>query len=161
MSPMPHRCLCATLLLCCLIVATSHAQYVEDSIDVGGAWVGSLVYNSQADVLYGGCQTAGILFAISCDSNKVIMSLALDWPRCLAYDSTDNKGYVAFKGAEEDSLAVIDGSTRQVIDDIEVPGAVMPVWDPVSDRVCVSCYSSNMVAVVDRAEGGRHGTWSE
>lgn len=145
------RCLFVALLLCCLLVATGRSQYVEDSIDVGAAWVGSLAYNSRADVLYGGCQTAGILFAISCDSNKVIRSLALDWPRCLAYDSTDNKGYVAFKGAEEDSLAVIDGSTHLVVKKLQVPGATMPIWDAASNRIYVSCQTTNMVAVVDCA----------
>jgi len=142
------------MILAALLAALgmSYAQYVEDSIDVGGAWVGSLAYNSREDVLYGGCQAAGIFFAISCDSNKVIRSLALDWPRCLDYDSMDNKGYVAFKGAGEDSLAVIDGSTHLVVKKIKMPGgATMPVWDPISDRVYVSCQSDNVIAVVDCA----------
>ena len=133
------------------VAGISYAQFVEDSVDVGGGEIEGMVYNSRADVLYGGCQTAGILFAISCDSNKVVRLLTLAWPRYLDYDSTDNKCYVAFKGAGEDSLAVIDGSTHQVIEKLEVPGAVMPVWDPVSDRLYVSCYSTNMVAVVDCA----------
>jgi len=132
-------------------VATGTAQYVEDSIDVGAGVVGSLVYNSQTDVVYGGCQAAGVLFAISCDSNKVERSLALAWPRYLDYDSTDNKCYVAFKGAGEDSLAVVDGSTHEIARKVEVPGAMMPVWDRVSDRLYVSCYSTNAVAVVDCA----------
>ena len=135
----------------CLAAVAAHGQYVEDSIDVGAGWVGSLAYNSRADVLYGGCQTAGIFFAISCDSNKVVRSLALDWPRYMAFDSVDNRGYVAFKGAEEDSLAVIDGSTHQVVKKIEMSGATMPVWDPVSNRVFVSCQTTDMVAVVDCA----------
>jgi YVTN family beta-propeller protein len=147
----PRRCLSAILLLGSLLAATVRGQYVEDSIDVGAGWVGSLAYNSRADVVYGGCQTAGILFAISCDSNNVVSSLSLSWPRNLAYDSIDNKGYVAFAGAEEDSLAVIDGFTHQVVKKIQMPGATMPVWDPVSDRVYVSCQSTNKVAVVDCA----------
>jgi len=132
-------------------LSVTHAQYVEDSVYVGSGWVESLTYNSQADVVYGGCQAAGVFFAISCDSNKVIRSLPLEWPRYLAYDSLDNKGYVAFKGAGEDSLAMIDGSTHEIARKVEVPGAMMPVWDPVSDRLYVSCYSTNAVAVVDCA----------
>ena len=132
-------------------LSMTHAQYVEDSVYVGSGWVEDLTYNSRADVIYGGCQAAGVLFAISCDSNKVIRSLALAWPRYLDYDSTDNKCYVAFKGAGEDSLAVVDGSTHGITRKIEVPGAMMPVWDPVSDRLYVSCYSTNAVAVVDCA----------
>jgi len=142
------------MILAALLAAPgmNYAQYVEDSIDVGAGAVGSLTYNSQADVVYGGCQAAGVLFAISCDSNKVIRSLALAWPRCLAYDSVDNRGYVAFKGAGEDSLAVVDGSTHLVVKKFRMPaGATMPVWDPISDRVYVSCQSDNVVAVVDCA----------
>lgn len=161
MSSMPHRCLRAALLLCGLLVATSREQYLEDSIDVGGGYVGSLAYSSVQGEIRGASWSASSVFAISCDSNKVVRSIALNWPRYLAYDSVDNKGHIAFKGAGKDSLAVIGGSTHQVIDKLEVPGAMMPVWDPVSDRVCVSYYSPNMVAVVDRAEGGRHDTWSE
>gem|GEM_PF-562308 len=139
------------VLLCCLLASVPGAQYVEDSIDVGAGWVGSLAYNSRADVVYGECQLADVLFAISCDSNKVIQSIALAWPGDMTYDSVDNKGYVAFAGAEEDSLAVIDGSTHQVVKKIEMPGATTPVWDPVSDRLYVSCQSTNKVAVVDCA----------
>jgi YVTN family beta-propeller protein len=143
--------LLAAVAALCLVAGEGRSQYVEDSIDVGAGEVGSLAYNSRADVVYGGCQTAGILFAISCNSNKVVSSFALAWPRYLAYDSMDNKGYVAFAGAEEDSLAVVDGSTHQVVKKIEMPGATMPVWDPASDRVYVSCQSTNKVAVVDCA----------
>jgi len=147
----PRPSLLATIAALCVAVEAVSAQYVEDSIDVGAGWVGSLAYNSRADVMYGGCQEAGILFAISCDSNKVVSSLALDWPRYLDYDSVDNKGYVAHKGAGEDSLAVIDGSTHQVVKGLQMPGATVPVWDPASDRVYVSCQTTNKVAVVDCA----------
>jgi len=148
---MPHRCLCAALLLCCLIVATSHAQYVEDSIDVGAGWVGSLAYNSREDVLYGRCQQAGIFFAISCDSNRVINSFPLSRPRQMTYDSADNKAYCPYEGADGESLAVIDGRTHSLVKRIGMPGATTAVWDPVSDRVYVSCQSTNKVAVVDCA----------
>jgi YVTN family beta-propeller protein len=148
---MPRRCLCAALLLCCLIVATGHAQYVEDSIDVGGAWVGSLAYNSREDVLYGRCQQASIFFAISCDSNKVINSFPLGRPRQMTYDATDNKAYCPYEGTEEESLAVIDGRTHTLVKSIRMPGATTAVWDSALDRVYVSCQSTNKVAVVDCA----------
>ncbi len=143
--------LLASVVALSVLARAAHGQYVEDSIDVGAGWVGSLAYNSRADVVYGGCQLAGTFFAISCDSNKVVGSHALDWPRDVTYDSIDNRGYVAFAGAEEDSLAVIDGSTHQIVKKIEMPGATTPVWDSVSNRLYVSCQSTNKVAVVDCA----------
>jgi hypothetical protein len=45
--------LLATVAGLCLAAGTGRAQYVEDSIDVGGAWVGSLVYNSREDAVLG------------------------------------------------------------------------------------------------------------
>jgi YVTN family beta-propeller protein len=143
--------LIAVLLLCCLFVATGRAQYVEDSIDVGGSWVGSLAYNSREDVLYGRCQQASIFFAISCDSNKVINSFPLSRPRQMTYDSIDNKAYCPYEGADGESLAVIDGQSHTLVKRIGMPGETTAVWDPISDRVYVSCQSTNKVAVVDCA----------
>jgi YVTN family beta-propeller protein len=138
-------------LMCCLFAAAGHAQYVEDSIDVGGAWVGSLAYNSREDVLYGRCSQVGYFFAISCDSNKVTNSFPLGRPRQMAYDSIDNRAYCPYEGAEEESLAVIDGRTHTRVKSIGMPGATTAVWDPASDRIYVSCQSTNKVAVVDCA----------
>jgi len=47
-----HR-LGAALLMGCLFVVAGrvHSQTVEDSIDVGGAWVSSLAYNSRGDTV--------------------------------------------------------------------------------------------------------------
>jgi hypothetical protein len=45
-----HR-LCAALVLVCLCIAVGMCQYVEDSVDVGGAWGGSLAHNSREDVV--------------------------------------------------------------------------------------------------------------
>lgn len=151
MSFRRRRCLFAALLLGCLLAATGRSQYVEDSIDVGGAWVGSLAYNSREDVLYGRCEQASIFFAISCDSNKVIGSFPLGRPRQMIYDSTDNKVYCPYEGAEEESLAVIDGRTHTLVKSIRMPGATTAIWDSVLDRVYVSCQSTNKVAVVDCA----------
>ena len=141
----------AVLLPAFLFVTVARAQYVEDSIDVGGAWVGSLAYNSREDVLYGRCQQADIFFTISCDSNKVTSSFQLNRPRQMTYDSIDNKAYCPYEGAGEESLAVIDGETHTPVKRIGMPGATTAVWDPASDRIYVSCQSTNMVAVVDCA----------
>jgi YVTN family beta-propeller protein len=143
--------LLASVVALSVLATVTQAQYVEDSIDVGHAWVGSLAYNSREDVLYGRCQQASIFFAIFCDSSKVINSYDLSYPRQMAYDSIDNKVYCAYEGAEEESLAVIDGRTHALIKSIRMPGATTPVWDPASDRVYVSCQSTNKVAVVDCA----------
>jgi len=146
-----QHCLHVALLLCSTLVATGRGQYVEDSIDVGGAWVGSLAYNSREDVLYGRCQQAGIFFAISCDSNKVISSFPLSRPRQMTYDSVDNKAYCPYEGAGEESLAVINGATHELALTLRMPGATTAVWDPVSNRIYVSCQSTSSVAVLDCA----------
>jgi YVTN family beta-propeller protein len=144
-----RHCLCAALLLSCLFVATGKSQYVEDSIDVGGAWVGSLAYNPEQDEIWGATWSGNCVFAISCSSNKVVASVPLSWAGSLAYDSTDGKLYCAYYGPDQESLAVISGATHQVIKRLEMPGSTMPVWDPVSDRVYVSCQTVGKVAVLD------------
>jgi YVTN family beta-propeller protein len=122
----------------CLLAGTAYPQYVEDSIQVPGAWVGSLVYNSREDVVYGASED-GYVFAIGCSDNRIIASLEVKWALGLAYDSTDNKAWCSYYGREQESLAVIDGATH----------ATMPVWDRVTDRVYVSCQTTNRVAVLD------------
>lgn len=146
-----RHCLLAVALLGCLLVATGRSQYIEDSIDVGGGWVGSLAYNSREDVLYGRCEQASIFFAISCDSNKVINSFSLRRPRQMAYGSIGNRAYCPYEGAGEESLAFIDGQTHALVKKIGMPGATTAVWDSASNRVYVSCQSTNKVAVVDCA----------
>jgi YVTN family beta-propeller protein len=144
-----HRCCWTVALLGVLLLATGLAQYVEDSVDVGAGWVGSLAYNSREDVLYGASES-GVFFAISCDSNKVIESFLLRYALVVAYDSTDNKAYCSFYNTHtDDSLLVVDGATQARIRSLPMDGATTPVWDPVSDRVYVSCQSTNSVAVVD------------
>ena len=141
----------SSLLALCLAAGAGrvYPQWVEDSIQVPGAWVGSLAYNCREDVLYGNCEQAGIYFAIDCDSDCVIASYPLSGAFVLAYDSTDNKAYCSYCGPAMESLAVIDGQTHQVIQRFEMPGSTNPVWDVVSDRVYVSCQSTNSVAVLD------------
>jgi len=134
-----------------LTVATGTAQYVEDSVDVGARAVGSLVYNSREDVLYGASEE-GTLFAISCDSNRVVESLHLQYAFRVAYDSIDNKAYCTFYNTQtDDSVLVVDGATHTRIKSMPLDGANTPVWDAVSNKLYVSSYSTNAVAVVDCA----------
>ena len=145
-----HR-LSAALPLVCLCIAAGMCQYVEDSVDVGGAWVGSLVYAPEQDEIWGTTSSGSSTFAISCDSNKIVAAVPVHWAGDLALDSTDGKLYCAYYGPGQESLAVISVASRQVIKRLEMPGSTMPVWDPVSDRVYVSCQATNSVAVVDCA----------
>ena len=141
--------LLATVAGLCLAAGTGRSQYVEDSIDVGGSWVGSLVYNSREDVIYGESESHGILFAISCDDNSIIATHQLVGALELVYDSTDNKAWCSYDGPGQESLAVIDGSAHSVVKRIGMSGATIPVWDAASDRVYVSCQTTNCVAVLD------------
>ncbi len=141
----------SALLAVGLAAGVAYCQpYVEDSIDVGGAWVGGLCYNSASDVVYGGCQYgSGIFFAIACASNEVVSTWAIPWPRGMTYDSTDNKCYVAYRSDDEDSVMVIDGRTHARLRAIPVPDARLPLWEPVNNRVYVSCCEINRVSVID------------
>ena len=144
---MPKHSLLATVAALCVVVGSVHAQYVEDSIDVGHAYVYSLAYNSREDVLYGASDDRAF-FAISCDSNKVVSSFPLDNAHGVVYDSIDNKTYCT---QFPNSLLVVDGVTHNRIKSLPMYGAAIPVWDPISDRVYVSCPSAGSVAVVDCA----------
>jgi YVTN family beta-propeller protein len=137
---------CAVVLA---VVGIGRGQYVEDSVDVGGSWVGSLVYNSREDVLYGESESQGLLFAISCNDNRLIATHLLRGALELVYDPIDNKAWCSYYGPDQESLAVIDGATHSIVKRIEMPGATIPVWDSVSNRVYVSCQTTNSVAVLD------------
>ncbi len=142
----------ATAIAPCLLVAAGHTQWIEDSINCGGPWVGSMVYNSRADVVYGASEQPGIIFTISCDSNKVISSIYLHWPHCVTYASSVNKAYcTVYNNHESDSVLVIDGFTHERIKAIPLDWARVPIWDSVSDQVFVSCGEENKVAVIDCA----------
>ncbi|OYD17163.1 hypothetical protein CH330_00830 [candidate division WOR-3 bacterium JGI_Cruoil_03_51_56] len=137
------------LLAVCLIVAAGFGQFVEDSIGVGGAWVYSLVYSSETELVHGASNN-GIFFTISCERNECISAFRLDRPYHLAYDSIDNKVYCTFSvghGGEE-SLAVVDGWGHR-LKAMPLEWATIPLWDPVSNRVYVSCGDRNRVAVID------------
>jgi YVTN family beta-propeller protein len=142
----------ATVAALCIMAGAIEAQYVEDSIDVGGMCVGRLAYNSREDVLYGTSGEEGLFFAISCDSDKVVSSFQLEYAFVVAYESSDNKAYCSFTCLQaDDSLLVVDGATHTRIKSIPMPGATLPVWDPVTDRMYVSCQTTDRVAVVDCA----------
>ena len=125
----------------------ARAQYVEDSIDVGGAWVGSLTYNSRMNVVYGASED-GILFTISCDSNRLIHSASLGGALRVVYDSVGNKAYCVADGGDG-TVAVIDGSTHDVIRSIPMAGSTNLVWDSVGDRVYVANDEAGNVGVID------------
>ena len=136
------------LLLPCLLLA----QYVEDSIDVHFPWISSLVYNSRADVIYGACEMDGLIFTIACSTNRVLRGQYTDHPLNLVYDSTDNKAYCTVYNYEDvDSVLVIDGTTHLRARGIPVPEATDLVWDPVPNRLYVSCTEANQVTVIDCA----------
>ncbi len=140
------------MLLACFLLAggVSYGQpYVEDSIDVGGAWVGSMCYNSRADVVYGRSFSASSLFTIDCATNRVIERFTLDGPWCGVYDSIDNKAYWTFRPGDAESVLVVDGRTHQRLRAIPVEWAAIPIWDPIGNRVWVSCHEANEVACID------------
>jgi YVTN family beta-propeller protein len=140
----------SVLIAACLLTATARGQpYVEDSIDVGGAWVGSMCYNSRADVICGRCQTAGLFWAIACSTNQVVSSFYVPTPRIMVYDSLDNKVYCTFTTGDADSVLVVDGNTHRRLRAIELEWAATPVWDPADNRVWVSCTEANEVAAID------------
>ena len=108
----PRAAIPALLLLA--LILDAQAQTVEDSIDVGGAWIGAMAYNSSAGVVYGGSQSGDFLFAIDCSSNRVISRVDVYFPRYWAYDSIDNKAYLSHRGrgGECDSVLVLNGATH-------------------------------------------------
>jgi YVTN family beta-propeller protein len=142
--------LLATVAALCIAAGLAHSQYVEDSIDVGGACVGSLVYNSRSGVVYGASEH-GPFFAISCSTNTVVANFSLGAAHAVCFDSLDNKAYCTFTGNGRDSLAVIDGRTHSRVKTLPMASPMVPVWDPVSNRLYVSCGTTDRVAVMDCA----------
>lgn len=146
---MTRRLHAVPLALLVLGLATlGQAQYVEDSIDVGGSWVGSMAYNSRQDVVYGRSNTSDLVFAIDCRTNSVVSRVPVDYPKYMAYDSLDNKLYCTF-GYERESVLVVDGFTHQRLRSIPMRGANIPVWDRTYNRVYVSCEAQWDVKVID------------
>jgi len=140
--------LLATVAGLCLAAGTGRSQYVEDSVDVGGAWVGGLAYNSREDVIYG-VSEEGPFFAIACSTNALVSRFSLGRAYSICYNSLDNKAYCTFTGSSADSLAVIDGQAHSRVKALPMRGSSVPIWDPVANRVYVSCQTTRSVAVVD------------
>jgi DNA-binding beta-propeller fold protein YncE len=139
------------LALLVLGLATlGQAQYVEDSIDVGGSCVGSLAYNPREDVVYGVSETGRSVFSIDCATNRAISRIPVQYPLSVTYDSLDNKAYVTIYNYETcDSVLVVDGATHQRLRTIPVRGATDLVWDRAYNRVYVSCEAQWDVKVID------------
>jgi len=136
----------AAALLIAAAAGIGSAQYVEDSIDVGGTGVSALAYNSRADVVYARHRGASTFCAISCSLNQVVAQLALPSPSLICYNSTDNKAYVTSWG---DSVLVIDGSTHARRRGIPLRWTDYPLWDSAGDRLYVTLADDNEVAVID------------
>ena len=143
--------LLATVAMLCIAAGTGRGQYVEDSVEVPGGWVGSLTYNSRADVVYGTSEIANAVFAIYCPTNIMFRRLAANHAHCVVYDSIDNKAYASFGSYGEESLRVIDGQNHIITGGLSVPGANQLVWESTRDRLYVTCSSENRIAVVDCA----------
>jgi YVTN family beta-propeller protein len=124
-------------------------QYVEDSIDVGGAWVGSLVYNPACGVIYGLSQQSDTCFTIECSTNRIIARFAAPIPMDIAYNSLDNRAYLTQLTGGYDSVIVISGTSHQRVNAIPLLEAVTPVWNPDNDRLYVTMDEMNKVAVID------------
>ena len=140
-----------TLILAalCLAAGAGYCQYVEDSIDVGGWNQSGLVYNSRAGVVYGRCYYGDNFFAIACSTNELVAQIPLMGPIATAYASTVNKAYCTFSYHGGDSVLVVDGSTHQRIKAVRIDGAYLPVWDSVSNRLYISCFDYDEIAVFD------------
>ena len=146
----PQLLAASALLIIAALVMPARAQYVEDSVFIGGSWVGSLAYNPSANVVYGCCEVQhGLFFAISCSTNQVLSSWAVSSPVNVAYSTFRNKAYCTLYNYGEDSVLVISGLTHQRIKGLYVPGALTSVWDPVDDRLYVACGDYNRIVMID------------
>ena len=136
--------------LALLFAFPARAQWVEDSIDVGGRFVGDLAYNANADVVYGLSNTGDFVFAIACATNEVVSRVDASYPRGMAYNGTDAKLYCSY-GVDRESVLVVSGVTHQRLGDMPLAGADLMVWDPVNDYVYVSRTEHSMVSVINCA----------
>ena len=139
-----------TPVLALLLASPAEAQWVEDSIDVGGAWVGDMVYNAESDVVYGCSNSGDFVFAISCATNQVVSQVAAFYAGGLAYSSTSRKLYCSF-GYPGDSVLVVSGVTHQRLKAIPLSEANQMVWDSVNNCVYVSRTDDDAVSVIDCA----------
>jgi YVTN family beta-propeller protein len=144
----PKAAIPALLLLALTLGA--QAQWVEDIIDVGGGYVASMCWNAEYDVVYGLSHSEDFVFAISCSTNEILAKVDAHSPVGLAYSPTSRKLYCIF-GGTHDSILVIDGTTHTRIGVIPLYWAGFMVWDPVVNRLHVSEFEDNSVAVIDCA----------
>ena len=135
------------IILLLLLVQFGSAQYVEDSVNVGGSLVYRLAYNSRHKVVYGIGGNGSRFFAVACSSNQLVGSIPLTDGCAVAFDSADDKGYCS--SILLGSLLVLDGRNHTPIATVVLPDATIPLWDPDSDRLYVSLSDRNRVAVVD------------
>jgi DNA-binding beta-propeller fold protein YncE len=142
----PKAAIPALLLLA--LTFEAQAQYVLDSIDVGGRFVGCMCSNPRGNLIYGLGNTDNFVFAIDCSSNQVVARVDAYYPRWVTYDSADGKLYCTF-GLGEESLLVMDGVTLQPIRVLPLSGASLMAWDPIANRLFVSCTDADRVSVVD------------
>jgi DNA-binding beta-propeller fold protein YncE len=119
-------------------------QGVIDSVDVGCTWVGSLAYNSRANVLYG-ASCLGRVFTIDCATNQLHSWIGVRQPLHVCYDSMDNKAYVTYW----DSVLVMSGESHTRIGSIPMPDASELVWDARTNRLYVSGYEEDVIGVID------------
>ncbi len=141
------------LTILCLAVGffgtAARAQYVEDSIDVGGTWVGSLVYGSRQNTIHGRSWSAGSVFTIDCATNRLVAITQVSQPKYLAYDSLGDKVYCPFGPAGAESVLVLAGPTYQRRKAIALRGAKYALWDRTANRLYVSCDMEWNVGVID------------
>lgn len=130
----PRHCLSAALLLSCLLVASGRTQWVEDSLDCGGA-IANFAYNPLANVVYAavtGSDSEGLV-VISCDSNRIVARVPLRYMGRVSYDSLDNKCYaIAWSTSDSDTIVVIDGATHTRVGAIPVWWAARTLWNPIT-----------------------------
>lgn len=138
--------MCLTVGFLCTV---THAQYVEDSIDVGGTWVGSLIYNPRDNSIHGRSWSAGSVFTIDCATNQLVALTQVCEPKYLAHDSLDNKVYCPFGPAGAESVLVTRPQVDRRIKSIPLRGAKYALWDRVFNRLYVSCDMEWNVGVID------------
>lgn len=139
----------AALAFAAVVVAAAHAQHVEDSVDVGGAWVGSLVHNPVGNFIHGRSWSAGSVFTIDCSTGRLVALVQVPEPKFLAFDSLDNKYYCPFGPAGAESVLVGCGTSGRQLRAVALRGAKYALWDRTTDRLYVSCDMEWCVGVID------------
>ncbi len=120
------------------------------TIPVGSHPVG-LVWNANTNKVYCVCYEDTMLWVIDGATNSVSRKISIGYYYggwSLACNSTNNKVYVGFYGADEDEVVVLDGSTDQVVGTVVTSGYVTSMaWDQTDNRIYGAC--SSEVVVID------------